>query len=83
MVQGQDFTFEVLEWIEDKTTWIKLQESFPDLEYLEKVKYPGITLCPCDERGVWMKTIWSNRTKAVLRGSAAKRHNEEDEEKGE
>ena len=40
-----------------KTTWIKLQESFPDLEYLEKVKCPGITLCPCDEHGVWMKTI--------------------------
>ena len=40
-----------------KTTWIKLQESFPDLEYLEKVKCPGITLCPCDEHGAWMKTI--------------------------
>ncbi|XP_030958320.1 uncharacterized protein LOC115980179 [Quercus lobata] len=40
-----------------KTTWIKLQESFPKLEYLEKVKCPGIILCPCDEHGVWMKTI--------------------------
>ncbi|KAL4602384.1 hypothetical protein ACB092_10G049700 [Castanea dentata] len=40
-----------------KTTWMKLQESFPKLEYLEKVKCPGITLCPCDEHGVWMKTI--------------------------
>ncbi|XP_075640250.1 uncharacterized protein LOC142611998 [Castanea sativa] len=40
-----------------KTTWMKLQESFPKLEYLEKVKCPGITLCPGDEHGVWMKTI--------------------------
>ena len=40
-----------------KTTWIKLQESFPKLEYLEKVKCPGITLTPCDERGVWTRTI--------------------------
>ncbi|XP_030945731.1 disease resistance RPP13-like protein 4 [Quercus lobata] len=40
-----------------KTTWIKLQQSFPKLEYLEKVKCPGIILCPCDEHGVWMKTI--------------------------
>ncbi|XP_050264170.1 disease resistance RPP13-like protein 4 [Quercus robur] len=38
-----------------KTTWIKLQESFPKLEYLEKVKCPGIRLCPCDQHGVWMK----------------------------
>ncbi|KAL4637072.1 hypothetical protein ACB092_03G054500 [Castanea dentata] len=37
-----------------KMTWIKMQESFPKLKYLEKVKCPGITLCPCDEHGVWM-----------------------------
>ena len=40
-----------------KMTWIELQEYFPKLEYLEKVKCPGITLCPCDQHGVWMKTI--------------------------
>ncbi|XP_030945745.1 uncharacterized protein LOC115970223 [Quercus lobata] len=40
-----------------KMTWIELQEYFPQLEYLEKVKCPGITLCPCDQHGVWMKTI--------------------------
>ena len=38
-----------------KMTWIQLQDSFQGLEYLEKVKCPGITLCPCDEHGVWMK----------------------------
>ena len=44
-----------LKYLHDlKMTWIKMQESFPKLKYLEKVKCPGITLCPCDEHGVWM-----------------------------
>ena len=43
--------------LEVKMTWLELGESFPKLEYLEKVKCPGITLCPCDEHGVWMNTI--------------------------
>ena len=38
-----------------KMNWRELNYSFPALEYLEKVKCPGITLCPCDEHGVWMK----------------------------
>ncbi|KAK9984753.1 hypothetical protein SO802_034278 [Lithocarpus litseifolius] len=38
-----------------KMNWRELKDSFPDLVYLEKVKCPGITLCPCDEHGVWMK----------------------------
>ncbi|XP_030945737.1 uncharacterized protein LOC115970216 [Quercus lobata] len=42
---------------EVKMTWLELGESFPKLEYLEKVKCPGITLCPCDEHGVWMNNI--------------------------
>nr|XP_023870653.1 disease resistance RPP13-like protein 4 [Quercus suber] len=38
-----------------KMNWRELIDSFSDLVYLEKVKCPGITLCPCDEHGVWMK----------------------------
>ena len=36
-----------------KTNWRELKELFPKLAYLERVKCPGITLCPCDENGVW------------------------------
>nr|POE67161.1 disease resistance rpp13-like protein 4 [Quercus suber] len=36
-----------------KTNWRELKELFPDLVYLDRVKCPGITLCPCDENGVW------------------------------
>ncbi|KAL4602390.1 hypothetical protein ACB092_10G050000 [Castanea dentata] len=44
-----------LKYLRDlKMNWIKMNESFPQLKYLEKVKCPGITLCPCDEHGVWM-----------------------------
>ncbi|XP_075640251.1 uncharacterized protein LOC142611999 [Castanea sativa] len=44
-----------LKYLRDlKMNWIKMKESFPQLKYLEKVKCPGITLCPCDEHGVWM-----------------------------
>jgi hypothetical protein len=38
-----------------KMTWIELKDTFPDLVYLEKVNCPRISLCPCDENGVWMK----------------------------
>ncbi|KAL4602395.1 hypothetical protein ACB092_10G050300 [Castanea dentata] len=38
-----------------KMNWREMNISFPKLEYLEKVKCPGITLCPCDQHGVWMK----------------------------
>ena len=38
-----------------KMTWIVLKDTFPDLVYLEKVNCPRISLCPCDENGVWMK----------------------------
>ena len=40
---------------EMKTNWIELVQLFPDLLYLEKVKCPLISLCPCDENGVWLK----------------------------
>nr|XP_023920312.1 disease resistance RPP13-like protein 4 [Quercus suber] len=39
-----------------KTNWRELKELFPKLAYLERVKCPGITLCPCDENGVWQKS---------------------------
>ncbi|KAL6992671.1 hypothetical protein U1Q18_010784 [Sarracenia purpurea var. burkii] len=35
--------------------WRELQELFPKLNYLEKVKCPNLTFFPCDESGVWMK----------------------------
>ncbi|GMY29959.1 rac guanine nucleotide exchange factor JJ-like [Fagus crenata] len=38
-----------------KMTWIELKDTFPDLVCLEKVNCPRISLCPCDENGVWMK----------------------------
>ncbi|XWS49483.1 hypothetical protein CRYUN_Cryun12cG0007400 [Craigia yunnanensis] len=37
-----------------KTNWKELQTQFPKLKYLEKVKCPQITFCPCDANGVWM-----------------------------
>lgn len=35
--------------------WRELQELFPNLEYLEKVRCPNLTLFPCDANGVWNK----------------------------
>lgn len=35
--------------------WRELQDLFPNLRYLEKVKCPRLTLFPCDESGVWIK----------------------------
>uniref|UniRef100_A0A5B6YJJ3 Disease resistance RPP13-like protein 4 n=1 Tax=Davidia involucrata TaxID=16924 RepID=A0A5B6YJJ3_DAVIN len=34
--------------------WRELQELFPKLIYLEKVKCPKLTFFPCDEKGVWI-----------------------------
>ncbi|XP_022772087.1 disease resistance RPP13-like protein 4 [Durio zibethinus] len=36
-----------------KLNWKELQTQFPKLKYLEKVKCPQITFCPCDANGVW------------------------------
>ncbi|KAD3336531.1 hypothetical protein E3N88_32050 [Mikania micrantha] len=33
--------------------WNELQNLFPKLSYLEKVKCPRLTLFPCNEHGVW------------------------------
>lgn len=41
--------------IELEMDWRQLQDLFPKLEYLEKVKCPRLTLFPCDESGFWMK----------------------------
>uniref|UniRef100_A0A2N9J0H9 Disease resistance R13L4/SHOC-2-like LRR domain-containing protein n=1 Tax=Fagus sylvatica TaxID=28930 RepID=A0A2N9J0H9_FAGSY len=41
---------------EMKTNWIELVQLFPNLLYYEKVKCPWISLCPCDENGVWLKS---------------------------
>ncbi|PON43138.1 LRR domain containing protein [Parasponia andersonii] len=38
-----------------KMDWEQMQELFPKLSYLEKVDCPSISLCPCDEDGVWVK----------------------------
>ena len=38
-----------------KMSWEEMQSAFPSLTYLEKVDCPMITLCPCDEDGVWVK----------------------------
>ncbi|XP_038907077.1 probable disease resistance protein RF45 [Benincasa hispida] len=35
--------------------WRELQNSFPKLSYLQKVKCPRVTFCPCDANGVWIK----------------------------
>ncbi|CAK9311136.1 unnamed protein product [Citrullus colocynthis] len=38
-----------------RTEWRELQNSFPKLSYLQKVKCPRVTFCPCDANGVWIK----------------------------
>lgn len=40
---------------EFRTEWRELQNSFPKLSYLQKVKCPRVTFCPCDANGVWIK----------------------------
>ncbi|GMN31077.1 hypothetical protein TIFTF001_003098 [Ficus carica] len=37
-----------------KMNWEEMQTMFPKMSYLEKVDCPLITLCPCDEEGVWV-----------------------------
>ncbi|KAK8497053.1 hypothetical protein V6N13_029036 [Hibiscus sabdariffa] len=36
-----------------KMNWKEMQVRFPRLKYLENVRSPRITLCPCDENGIW------------------------------
>ncbi|XP_071718331.1 uncharacterized protein [Rutidosis leptorrhynchoides] len=36
-----------------KMEWRELQELFPNMTSLEKVKCPWLTLFPCDSRGLW------------------------------
>ena len=38
-----------------KMNWEEMHELFPNLSYLEKVDCPLITMCPCDDDGVWVK----------------------------
>ena len=38
-----------------KMEWKELQNSFPNLIFLENVNCPDLTSCPCDEYGVWLK----------------------------
>ncbi|KAK2639162.1 hypothetical protein Ddye_026957 [Dipteronia dyeriana] len=40
--------------LELKLNWIDLRALFPQLEYLEKIKCPKVTLCPCDYNGIWV-----------------------------
>ncbi|GKV12551.1 hypothetical protein SLEP1_g23678 [Rubroshorea leprosula] len=41
-----------LKYLSDlKTDWKELQEMFPDLEYLERVRCPKVMFCPCDGDG--------------------------------
>ncbi|XWS38829.1 hypothetical protein CRYUN_Cryun19dG0164000 [Craigia yunnanensis] len=39
-----------------KMNWKEIRERFPELEYLEKVRCPRITFCPCDANGVWQNS---------------------------
>ncbi|XVF52251.1 hypothetical protein PTKIN_Ptkin05aG0004100 [Pterospermum kingtungense] len=39
--------------VDFKMNWREMQERFPELKYLEKVRCPRITFCPCDANGVW------------------------------
>ncbi|XP_039037149.1 uncharacterized protein LOC120174328 [Hibiscus syriacus] len=36
-----------------KMNWKEMQDWFPRLKYLENVRSPRITLCPCDLNGIW------------------------------
>ncbi|XVF52113.1 hypothetical protein PTKIN_Ptkin04bG0238700 [Pterospermum kingtungense] len=42
--------------VEFKMNWKEMQERFPKLEYLENVRCPRITFCPCDANGVWQNS---------------------------
>ncbi|GMJ05999.1 hypothetical protein HRI_004269100 [Hibiscus trionum] len=39
--------------VDFKMNWKEMRERFPRLKYLENVRSPRITLCPCDENGIW------------------------------
>ncbi|XVE65395.1 hypothetical protein DITRI_Ditri07aG0177000 [Diplodiscus trichospermus] len=39
-----------------KMNWKEVRERFKKLNYLEKVRCPRITFCPCDANGVWQKS---------------------------
>ncbi|TXG67097.1 hypothetical protein EZV62_008372 [Acer yangbiense] len=49
---------------EFKLNWRELIALFPQLQYLEKIKCPKVTLCPCDYNGIWVKS--STRESAPL-----------------
>lgn len=51
-----------------KMNWEEMQTRFPKMSYLEKVDCPLITLCPCDDEGVWV-------------GEASNQQNSEQQEK--
>ncbi|XVF13738.1 hypothetical protein REPUB_Repub08aG0233600 [Reevesia pubescens] len=60
LIQKDDEKWEVktlrLKFLVDfKMNWKEMQERFPKLEYLEKVRCPRITFCP-DASGVWQKS---------------------------
>ncbi|OMO52585.1 disease resistance RPP13-like protein 4-like protein [Corchorus olitorius] len=43
-----------------KMNWKDMKQDFPKLNYLENVRCPRITFCPCDASGVWQKPSESN-----------------------
>ncbi|OMO59583.1 disease resistance RPP13-like protein 4-like protein [Corchorus capsularis] len=43
-----------------KMNWKDMTQEFPELNYLENVRCPRITFCPCDASGVWQKPSESN-----------------------
>ncbi|KAL4347740.1 hypothetical protein GQ457_17G019670 [Hibiscus cannabinus] len=45
-----------------KMNWKEMQVRFPKLTYLENVRCPRITLCPCDEHGIWQSQPPSTST---------------------
>ncbi|MBA0689509.1 hypothetical protein Goari_007235 [Gossypium aridum] len=42
-----------------KMNWKEMQQRFPNLKYLENLRCPRITFCPCDANGVWQKFVQS------------------------
>lgn len=39
-----------------KMSWNEMQQRFPKLKYLENLRCPRITFCPCDASGVWQRS---------------------------
>ncbi|KAK8598883.1 hypothetical protein V6N13_076828 [Hibiscus sabdariffa] len=53
---GQTWKVEILRLkflVGFKMNWKEMQLRFPNLNFLENVRSPRITLCPCDENGIW------------------------------